>query len=70
MRPLSGWGWILFGGIVSIWLGVFIWRQYPLSGAWAIGILLGIKLLLVGLIMFMGGSAVRSMANRLGKGPP
>ena len=63
LRPGSGWGWMLFGGIVSIWLGIIIWRQFPLSGVWAIGILLGIKLFLVGLIMLKGGSAVRSMAK-------
>ena len=64
-RPESGWGWMLFGGIVSIWLGIIIWRQFPLSGVWAIGILLGIKLFLVGLIMVTGGSAVRSVAKRV-----
>ena len=58
--------WQLFGphrGIVSIWLGIIIWGQFPLSGVWAIGILLGIKLFFVGLIMLKGGSAVRSMAK-------
>jgi uncharacterized membrane protein HdeD (DUF308 family) len=69
LRPESGWGWMLFGGIVSVWLGIMIWRQFPLSGVWAIGILLGIKLFLVGLIMVTGGSAVRSMAKRVGTGP-
>jgi uncharacterized membrane protein HdeD (DUF308 family) len=64
LRPGSGWGWMLFAGIVSIWLGIMIWGQFPLSGMWAIGILLGIKLVFVGLIMLMGGSAVRSMAKR------
>lgn len=64
LRPGSGWGWMLFGGIVSFWLGIIIWRQFPLSGVWAIGILLGIKLFFVGLIMLKGGSAVRSMAKR------
>jgi uncharacterized membrane protein HdeD (DUF308 family) len=68
LRPGSG-GWMLFGGIVSVMLGIMIWAQYPLSGVWAIGILLGIKLFFVGLIMVMGGSAVRSMASRLGTGP-
>jgi uncharacterized membrane protein HdeD (DUF308 family) len=63
LRPASGWGWMLFGGIVSIWLGIMIWGQFPLSGPWAIGILLGIKLFFVGLIMVTGGSAVRSMAK-------
>ena len=43
LRPLSGWGWLLFAGSISFLLGLMIWQQYPLSGAWAIGILLGIK---------------------------
>jgi len=63
LRPGSGWGWMLFGGIVSFWLGIIIWGQFPLSGVWAIGILLGIKLFFVGLIMLKGGSAVRSTAK-------
>ena len=62
LRPEAGRGWMLFGGIVSILLGIMIWRQFPLSGVWAIGILLGIKLFFVGLIMVTGGSAVRSIA--------
>ena len=34
-----------------------------MSGMWAIGILLRIKLRFVGLIMLMGGSPVRSVAD-------
>ncbi len=30
LRPTSGWGWLLFGGIVSMLLGIMIWRQAPL----------------------------------------
>ncbi len=63
-RGQSGSGWLVFGGIVSILLGIMIWAQVPLSGLWAIGILLGIKLFFVGLIMVMGGSAVRSLAKQ------
>jgi len=63
VRPRPGWGWLLFGGIVSILLGVMIWRQFPLSGPWAMGILLGIKLFFVGLIMVTGGAAVRATAS-------
>ena len=59
----SGGGWLLFGGIISVLLGVMLWRQYPLSGAFAMGILIGIKLFFVGLIMITGGSAVRSAAK-------
>jgi uncharacterized membrane protein HdeD (DUF308 family) len=64
LRPANGWGWLLFGGIVSIWLGLMIWRQFPLSGVWAIGILLGIKLFFIGLIMVTAGSAVRTIAKK------
>ena len=45
-----------------------IWKQFPLSGMWAIGILLGIKLCFVGLIMLMGGSPVRSVAPTVSSG--
>jgi uncharacterized membrane protein HdeD (DUF308 family) len=54
---------MLFGGIVSILLGIMMWRQFPLAGAWAIGILLGIKLFFVGLIMVTTGSTLRSLAK-------
>ena len=46
-----------------ILLGIVMWSQYPLAGAWAIGILLGIKLFSLGLIMVTTGSAVRSAAK-------
>ena len=51
LKPIKGWGWMLFGGIVSILLGIMIWRQWPMSGAWAIGILVGIKLMFAGFAM-------------------
>ena len=56
-------GWFIFAGAVSILLGVLLWAQFPLSGAWALGILLGLKLIFIGLIMIMGGSAARSLAS-------
>jgi uncharacterized membrane protein HdeD (DUF308 family) len=65
LKPQSGWGWMIFGGIISILLGVMIWRQYPLSGPFAIGILLGIKLLFIGMIMVTSGSTVQSIAAKV-----
>jgi len=44
---VTGGVWLVFGGAVSILLGVTIWAQDPLSGAWAIGTLLGMKLFFV-----------------------
>ena len=39
IRPVKGWGGVAFSGILSMLLGFMIWKQFPLSGAWAIGIL-------------------------------
>ena len=63
LRSESGWGWMLFGGIVSILLGIMIWKQFPLSGAWAIGTLLGIKLFFVGIIIITTGTAVKALSK-------
>jgi uncharacterized membrane protein HdeD (DUF308 family) len=62
VHPASGWRWLLGGGILSILLGLMIWRQFPLAGAWAIGFLLGLKLLLIGMIMI--GVDPIAQANR------
>jgi len=48
---------MVLGGCVSMLLGILIWSQYPLSGLWAIGLLMGIKLASIGLIMIASGSS-------------
>jgi len=64
LKPLSGWGWMLFGGIVSVILGVLIWSNWPLSGVWAVGILVGIRLIVAGWSMIVLGSIGRELASR------
>lgn len=63
VRPASGWGLVLFSGIVSLILGAIVWAKFPLSGAWAIGVLIGIKLLFAGLVMATAGSTIRSLGK-------
>jgi uncharacterized membrane protein HdeD (DUF308 family) len=60
LERFDGWGWTLLGGIVSLVLGVAIWKQWPLSGVWIIGLFVGIEMLLSGLSWVMLGLAVRS----------
>ncbi|HPQ36393.1 MAG TPA: HdeD family acid-resistance protein [Synergistaceae bacterium] len=48
VRPLPGWGWMLISGIVALLLGLMIWRRFPSSAAWSIGLLAGVNLLLTG----------------------
>jgi uncharacterized membrane protein HdeD (DUF308 family) len=63
LKPLTGWGWLLFGGIVSVILGILIWSNWPLSGAWAVGVLVGIRLIIAGWSMIVLGSIGRELAS-------
>ena len=63
MRALPGWGWMLFDGIVTIALAVVIFSQWPISGNWAIGILVGINLLLTGWAILAAGLAAKNLSS-------
>lgn len=65
LKPESGWGWVLFDGIITLVLGAMIWRQWPLSGAWAVGVLVGVRLVMAGWTMIFAGSAVRGASRTL-----
>jgi uncharacterized membrane protein HdeD (DUF308 family) len=54
------WGWMLFNGIVTLVLGVMIWRQWPLSGLYVVGLFLGINLIISGASYISLGLSVRS----------
>ncbi len=57
IKPVKGWGWVMFGGVVSLVLGIMMWRQMPLTAAWAIGVLVGVRLLMTGFeLMAIGGT--------------
>ena len=49
----AGSGWMLFDGLVTLLLGYLIWSPWPLSSAWAIGLLLGINLMMSGFTLLM-----------------
>ena len=63
LKPASGWGLELFNGVVTLLLGIMLWRQFPLSGAWAIGILFGIKMIFSGWAFVFIGRNVKKMAT-------
>jgi uncharacterized membrane protein HdeD (DUF308 family) len=47
-RPMRGSSWLLFDGVVTLILGILIWRTWPSSTEWAIGTLVGISMLFSG----------------------
>lgn len=59
-KPLQGWGFVLFGGVLTLLLGLMIWRQWPLSGIWAIGLLVGVRMVVAGWAMVALGAAGRA----------
>jgi uncharacterized membrane protein HdeD (DUF308 family) len=65
IKPDQGWGWVLFNGIIAVLLGLMIWRQWPVSGAWAIGVLVGIHILITGWSMIILGTGARRVAGAI-----
>ncbi len=63
VKPAKGWGFMVFGGAMSILLSALIWSQWPLSGAWAIGILVGVRLVFAGTAMIALGSAIGTVRD-------
>lgn len=47
----------------SFVLGFLLWRQFPLSGAWAIGILFGIKMVFSGWALIFVGRSVKKVTT-------
>lgn len=59
-QRFDGWAWVLLNGVVSLLLGASIWRHWPYSGAWVIGLFVGIEMLFSGLSWVMVALRVRS----------
>ena len=62
-RPGSGWIWMLLSGVLSLVLGLMIWSQWPVSGMWAVGVLVGVDLLATGLSVLLLALELRRTAQ-------
>jgi uncharacterized membrane protein HdeD (DUF308 family) len=60
-----GRGWTIFSGIISLALGVMVWRDFPESALWVIGTFVGIELLFNGMTWLMLGLAARRLPEPL-----
>ena len=63
-EQFPGWGWTLFSGVVDLVLAYLIWRGWPSSAGWAIGLLAGINMLFFGLSLTMTAVAARTMGDK------
>jgi len=64
-RPAQGWLAILFSGFVTWLLGAMIWMQWPASGMWAIGILVGVDLLLTGIALICVAMTLGKIVDKI-----
>ena len=62
-----GWVWMLLNGVVTLALGVMIWRQWPESGLWVIGLFVGIDLIMNGWSWVMLALILRSVRSKVGE---
>jgi len=65
LRPLPGSGWLFFDGIITLVLAIMIWRTWPASTIWAIGILVGISMLFSGISRLMLSLAARRLLSKV-----
>ena len=59
IKPLKGWGWVLFDAIVTILLGILIWAHWPFNSDWVVGTLFGISIFMSGITRLMVALALR-----------
>jgi uncharacterized membrane protein HdeD (DUF308 family) len=65
MRSVRGSSWVLVDGIITLLLGLMIYLRWPSSSVWAIGILVGVSMIISGLTRVMLSLAVRKVAPTL-----
>lgn len=59
LKSSSGWGWILFGGIVTVLAGVVVALGWPVNSLWILGLFLAIDLFFQGWTLVAFGLAVK-----------
>jgi len=65
MRSLRGSGWVLVEGIITLLLGLMIYLQWPSSAVWAIGVLVGMSMIISGVTRVMLSLAVRKVVAQM-----
>ena len=65
LPPAAGGASVILSGIVSLALGVMIWRDWPLPGEQMLGIYIGAKLLVDGIVLLIIGRGARAIDEAL-----
>lgn len=64
-RPATGWLAMLFSGGITWVLGAMILMQWPYSGTWAIGVLVGVNLIFTGFALISVAATVGQIIDQV-----
>jgi uncharacterized membrane protein HdeD (DUF308 family) len=59
------WGCVLSNGVVTLLLGIAMWREWPESSLWALGTFVGVELIINGATWSASAVGVRKGLSRL-----
>lgn len=59
MRPESGWGWLMAGGVVTTLAGIVFILGWPVNSLWLLGLFLAFDLAMQGWALIAFGLALR-----------
>lgn len=65
IKPEQGWGWLLFGGILALILGVMLLLKWPGTAIWVVGLFVGIELIFSGWTEVFLGGRLRQVGNAM-----
>jgi uncharacterized membrane protein HdeD (DUF308 family) len=60
VEHFHGWPWVMISGFITLFLGIFIWRHFPETAFWVIGLFIGIELIFSGVSWIMLAIGVRT----------
>lgn len=60
-----GWLWLLASGVLSLLLAFLIWRQWPVSGLWAVGVLIGVNLISTGAALVALAGSLKDLGRHV-----
>lgn len=64
LQRFNGWGYVLVNGVITLLLGVLVYKQWPDSGLWFIGLYLGIDIIMNGASYLALGLTLKMLPTR------
>lgn len=59
LKPVRGWGWMLFGGVVTVLAGFAVVLGWPINSLWILGLFLAVDLCFQGVTLVAFGMGIR-----------